>query len=147
MENNLRNLLSNKDKEKYAVEAGVKTHKKLQKISLENINDLPESDLLTNIKNNLEIAHFFKKDSFTEVPVAGYIKGTFVSRRIDRMVINHETKTIDILDYKTDIDKRTFYENYKKQLLEYKTLLKDIYKEYSINCYILWTHDFTLEKV
>lgn len=147
MKNKLRDLIVEKENEKHAIEAGVLTHKKLQKIDIDTIKDLPESDLLTNIKNNLKIAYFFNKNSQTEVPIAGYINGSFVSRRIDRMLINHDSKTIDVLDYKTDTNKNDFYDNYKKQLAEYKTLLKDIYPDYKINTYILWLHDFRLEKV
>ena len=83
----------------------------------------------------------------TEVPVAGYINGRFVSRRIDRLVINDDKKEVSILDYKTDVDKSTFHDKYVAQIKEYVTLLYGIYPEYKIHAYLLWLNDFSLEEV
>ena len=85
--------------------------------------------------------------SKTEVPIAGVINGRFISRRIDRLYINQNTKTIIILDYKTDIDKNVFREKYIDKLTEYRELLKQIYNGFSVSCKIFWTNDFTLENV
>ena len=104
-------------------------------------------DIITTIKNRPDLLLFFVKSAQTEVPIAGIVHGHFVSRRIDRLLINHNTKTIDFIDYKTDTDKNAFIEQYKYQLKEYTELLRSAYPNYKINGYILWLHDWTLDKI
>lgn len=147
MTNKLRDILTNQTQTDFAKKTGSHIHKLLQKISC--IEDLKKADssLLKNIINDQKIAYFFKNDSKTEVPIAGIINGKFISRRIDRLLINPEIKTIDILDYKTDTDKSVNAEKYYKQIDEYKRLLEDIYPDYEIKCYILWLHNLELERV
>ena len=99
------------------------------------------------VQKHPELVKFFGKNSETEIPVAGYINGRFVSRRIDRLVIDHENKLVYILDYKTDIDKSTYHEDYIQQINEYVELLRGIYPQYDIQAFILWLNDFSLEKV
>ena len=53
----------------------------------------------------------------------------------------------DIIDYKTDVNRDTFYALYVAQVREYVMLLGMIYPEYKIDAYILWIHDFSLEKI
>ena len=90
---------------------------------------------------------YFSSSARTEVPVAGYIDGVFHSRRIDRLLINSDTKQIDFIDYKTDIDKTKFIAEYKKQLSNYATLLKSAYPEYKINGFILWVADWQIDQI
>jgi ATP-dependent exoDNAse (exonuclease V) beta subunit len=52
-----------------------------------------------------------------------------------------------VLDYKTDVNKNLFRKKYTEQLKEYYLLLKQIYKNYSIECNVLWLNDFTLENI
>ena len=73
---------------------------------------------------------FFTENAQTEVPVAGIINGYFVSRRIDRLVVDDEKKVVRILDYKTDVDKTKYREKYIIQLGEYEKLMHQIYPEY-----------------
>ena len=147
MTNSLRTIITKQTQADFATKPGAQTHKFLQKIS--SIEDLKKADsaLLKSIISNQNIARFFEKGSKTEVPIAGTINGKFISRRIDRLLINHKTKTIDILDYKTDVDKSANTEKYYRQIDEYKKLLQDIYPNYKINGYILWLHNLELEAV
>ena len=63
------------------------------------------------------------------------------------MVVDNDTKNVYILDYKTDIDTEKFRPKYIAQLREYKSLMSQIYPDYKISCYILWLHDWRLEKL
>lgn len=143
----LNEILSARTVAKYATESGTKMHTLLQHIVIDDKVERGDAELVSKIKRIPELVPFFSASSRTEVPVAGTINGRFVSRRIDRLCINHKQKHIDIIDYKTDIDHDKFYSQYSTQLREYCELLRAIYPDYSISAYILWTHDFSLEKI
>ena len=104
-------------------------------------------DLINKIKQHPNLVSFFCENSKTEVPVAGTVNGRFISRRIDRMCVNHDTKIVDIIDYKTDTCCDTYHDKYVSQVHEYIKLVQQIYPEYKIKGYILWTHNFFLETV
>ena len=143
----LNNILSNHEQHAHATRAGTKMHTLLQHIVIDAHYQQGDDTLIQKIKQNLTIARFFTATAKTEVPIAGFINGKFISRRIDRLLINHANKQIDIIDYKTDISRDNYIDNYKIQLREYAQLLHKIYPSYSVNCYILWTHDFSLENI
>lgn len=145
MTNNLHKLLIEQEQKKYAIETGAEIHKKLQQIVIDD-TEKGDTDLIKKIKEHKELLSFFNKDSKTEVPIAGYIDNTFISRRIDRLAINDIAKNITVLEYKTDINKQLNHEKYVAQVQEYKKLLQDAYPTYDTECYILWLHDFSLEK-
>lgn len=143
----LHNLLSEQEKTQYAIEAGTKTHKKLQRVLISDTKTVGDIDLINKIKQHPNLVSFFCENSKTEVPVAGTVNGQFISRRIDRMCVNHDTKIIDIIDYKTDTCCDTYHDKYVSQVHEYIKLVQQIYPEYKIKGYILWTHNFFLETV
>lgn len=140
--NRTENIFQQLNNEKIATDIGTKIHKQLQYISKH-----PDSEMFKKITADNTLSEFFGVKSKTEVPIAGTINGKFISRRIDRLYINSDTKTIAIIDYKTDKNREVFYTKYVYQINEYITLLQQIYPEYSITGYILWTHDFLLEKI
>ncbi len=143
----LNKILADKNNTKHATDNGTKTHKMLQHIVIDNNTEIGDSNLISHIKKHPDLIRFFDKNAKTEVPIAGTINGRFVSRRIDRLCIDSVHKHIDIIDYKTDINHETFYTMYLSQVREYYTLLKSLYPDYHIDAYILWTHDFSLEKI
>ena len=139
-------LTSAKNKE-FATNTGTHMHALLQRVVIDTDCEKGDTDIITTIKNCPDLLPFFVKSAQTEAPIAGNIRGHFVSRRIDRLLINHNTKTIDFIDYKTDTDKNTYIEQYKYQLKEYAELLHSAYPGYKINGYILWLHDWSLNKI
>ena len=143
----LNKILANKNNTKHATDNGTKMHKMLQHIVIDNNTEIGDSNLISPIKKHPDLLRFFDKNAKTEVPIAGTINGRFVSRRIDRLCIDSVDKHIDIIDYKTDINHETFYTMYLSQVREYCALLKELYPGYHIDAYILWTHDFSLEKI
>lgn len=144
---NLNEFLHDAEHKKHATQVGVNMHAKMQKIVIQENSFNGDIDIIKNLKEHPELWRFFDKTAQTEISIAGYVHGFFISRRIDRLLINHETKNIDFVDYKTDIDKTEFIEKYKYQLNEYKELLKSAYPGYKINGYILWLKDWELYKV
>lgn len=147
MTNNLQILLNKIKKSDHATDSGSRMHSLMQHIVIDGKDTHGDNELVQQILSHPNLDKFFTPASRTEVPIAGYINGKFVSRRIDRMVIDHDKKTIDILDYKTDIDKSAMVDTYVAQIGEYKTLVRDIYPQYNIRGYILWTHDFSLQEI
>lgn len=143
----LHKILSDVQSMEYATSAGKKMHAQLQCIIIDSDIEQGDVTLIQKIKQHPEIVPFFADNAKTEVPIAGTINGKFISRRIDRLQINHTTKHIDVLDYKTDINHNAFLSVYIAQLHEYVQLLKHLYPDYTANAYILWTHDFSLEKI
>ena len=147
MTQTLKNFLNGAKNKDFATKQGTQMHAILQHVIVDDSGKCGNEDIVKIIKNKPELKRFFTRDAKTEVPIAGKINGYFLSRRIDRLLINHDTKTIDFIDYKTDINKNEFIEKYKKQLNEYAELLHSAYPDYKINGYILWTHDWELNKI
>jgi len=147
MTNNLSELLNKFERESHATNMGRHMHLRLQNVVIEDDNSRGDADLIARIKSCPNLENFFTSDSKTEAPIAGYINGKFISRRIDRLCINHDAHSIWILDYKTDTDCNILREKYIRQLNEYRQLLAQVYPGYDITSYILWTHDWKLEKV
>lgn len=143
----LNNIISDFTQIQHATSAGINMHSKLRQIIIDNNTHVGDKQIIQKILSTPSLPDFFGPTSKTEVPIAGTIHNRFISRRIDRLNINHDTKTISILDYKTDINRHQFYNDYINQINEYATLLHNIYPNYRILGYILWTHDFSLENI
>ena len=139
-------LIGAKNKE-FATNTGTYMHALLQRVVIDQDIEFGNIDIIKTIKSHPDLLPFFTKTAQTEVPIAGSIRGHFVSRRIERLLINHDEKNIDFIDYKTDTDKNTFVEQYKYQLKEYAELLHSAYPNYKISGYILWLHDWMFDKI
>ena len=147
MTQTLKSFLTGANNKDFATKQGTQMHAILQHVIVDDSGNCGNEDIVKIIKNKPELKRFFTRDAKTEVPIAGYINNVFISRRIDRLLINHDTKTIDFIDYKTDINKEEFIEKYKKQLNEYAELLHSAYPDYKINSHILWLQDWELNKI
>lgn len=143
MTNKLREFLDEQNRRDIATTYGTRLHRRLQNICLANSDD----ELAKRIRANPDLARLFDTLSKSEVPIAGRINGDFVSRRIDRLRIDVANKTIEILDYKTDTNHDARRGHYVAQLSEYKKLMSEIYPDFKITCFILWTHDWVLERI
>ena len=143
MADTLREMLTEYDDKKHATDAGSAMHKKMRFVNALDGDD----DIVKQIKSRPELAIFFTENAQTEVPIAATINGKFVSRRIDRMVVDDKNKIVHILDYKTDVNKDAFCSKYIIQVREYMSIIGKIYPKYKVNGYILWLHDWTLEKL
>ena len=148
MTQTLQNFLIGAKNKEFATKKGTQMHAILQHVIIDDVvGNYGTPEIIKEILNRPDLKSFFVNDAKTEVPIAGFINGHFISRRIDRLIINQKTKTIDFIDYKTDTDKTTFIEKYKHQLNEYRELLKSAYPDYKINGYILWLSDWSLNRI
>ena len=147
MTQNLKKFLTGVKNKEFATRNGLQMHTMLQRVVIDNSVEIGDQEVIEVIKQRPNLKPFFVQSARTEVPIAGVINGVFISRRIDRLLINNDTKTIDFIDYKTDINKEEFVEKYKKQLKEYAMLLQSAYPYFKINGYILWLHNWTLDKI
>ena len=147
MTNKISDLISKNSHAEYATRAGQKMHAQMQRVFYTTHGWIGELNIVNRVSRIPELMEFMGPLSRAEVPVAGTVNGKFISRRIDRLYVNYDTKKVVILDYKTDIDKNLFFEKYCEQLKEYYELLKQIYNGFDIQCKILWLNDFTLENI
>ena len=147
MSNTLREFLAEYDNTQCATKRGTEMHDKMRAIRIENGELCGDDEVVENIKKHPELMRFFGENSRAEVPVAAEINGHFISRRIDRLVIDDENRSVYIIDYKTDTDKDTLHQKYVTQVQEYVTIIKKIYPKYNVSGYILWLHDWTLESI
>jgi ATP-dependent helicase/nuclease subunit A len=85
----------------------------------------------------------FNENSFSEIEVADENK----TYRIDKLVITDNE--IFIIDYKTDAvpEVNNIPSSYKKQLTNYKNIIKKIYPNHTIKTFILWFENTTLTEV
>lgn len=147
MTTNLCDLLVQREKKAFATNAGTLMHSKLQRIIIDTDTERGDIDLIQKIKSLDILLKFFKKSARTEVPVAARQNGQIVSRRIDRVIVNSDAKTVLFLDYKTDLNQSDFKDKYIYQMNEYAGILRNIYPDYSVSGFILWLHDWELEKI
>lgn len=144
----LHKIITEQEQTLHATQTGTHTHALLAKIHLSHqTTDTKTIELISKIKQSPELIELFSENSKSEVPIAGTINSRFISRRIDRLLIDDTNKTIKILDYKTDMDTDIRKNSYIAQINEYAQLLRAIYPTYKIFGYILWTHNFLLENI
>lgn len=143
----LHKIIQNLETQRFATDSGTTAHNKMQNIFFTQNGWTGDTKITAKLAMIPEATELFGPLSKTEVPIAGYINGKFISRRIDRLYINPKAKQIIVIDYKSDTDKRVFYDKYRAQLHEYYELLRDAYPDFDIQCKILWLCDFTLENL
>lgn len=147
MTNKISDLINKISRSEYATATGRSMHAQMQSVFYGVDGWVGDKNIINSISQIPELKEIMGPLSRTEVPVAGIVNGKFISRRIDRLYVNNDTKKVVVLDYKTDVDKNLFSEKYREQLTEYYELLKQIYNGFDIQCKILWLNDFTLENV
>lgn len=147
MTNDICEIMAKRDSVKHATDTGTRVHDALRHVVIDGAHVYGDAQIANEIAERPEVAAFFCPESRCEVPVAATISNKFISRRIDRMIIDDATKTVKILDYKTDVERTVRRDKYVNQLHEYAAILRRIYPEYNIVGYILWTHGWVLEKI
>jgi ATP-dependent helicase/nuclease subunit A len=87
-------------------------------------------------------AALFGMESRAEVPLAGIINDRTVSRQVDRLCL--VDNQVWIVDYKTNrpppLNKTDTPRPYRQQLAEYRALLREIYPNRAVRCFLLWTY-------
>jgi len=147
MSDSLYDLLAAHRVAEYATAAGTRMHERLRGVVIDGKQSRGDTELVKLISARPDLSEYFSPQSRTEIPIAGTINGKFISRRIDRMLVDDTKKLIKILDYKTDVERTVRRSKYAAQLREYCDLLHKIYPDYKVSAAILWTHDWTLESL
>lgn len=147
MSDTLHDFLTNRRAAQFATDAGTRRHERMRHIGYKNGARTGDTSIWDKIDANAALAPFFTPLSRTEVPIAGYIGDRFVSRRIDRLAIDNAAKLIRVLDYKTDTNPGVMRDKYASQIREYITLIGVAYPGYDVMGYILWLHDWRLDKI
>lgn len=147
MSQSLHDLIDAQNAKKFATDAGTIAHARMRHIVIDGDASRGDAEMVARVRNRADLLPFFGPRALTEVPVAGRVRGKFISRRIDRMVVNDDDKTVLIMDYKTDINPDNLRDAYYAQIREYMELVRQIYPGYSVRGYILWLHNFVLENV
>ena len=87
-------------------------------------------------------AALFTSDSLVEAPLTGSIDGATVFRQVDRLCLRGEE--VWVVDYKTNrpppVRAEDIPESYRQQMNEYRLLLRGIYPDKRVRCFLLWTY-------
>ena len=132
MADTLRGILNDYDNARYATNVGTVAHRKLRGVHTEKGKLVGDAEFVKNVLAHPELAQFFNENARTEVPISAIINGKFVSRRIDRLVVDDANHIVHIIDYKTDVNRDAFHEKYVFQLQEYISIINKIYPKYKV---------------
>ena len=88
-----------------------------------------------------EFTILFSPDSLAEVPVSGIVDQRIINAKIDRLAFFKDE--IHIVDYKSghliSQNSQKTPTAYIHQMSAYKALIKKIYPDKNIRCFLLWT--------
>ena len=100
---------------------------------------------------NPALRAFFGPNSQAEVGVVGHLAAGKAVGQIDRLYVDAETKTVAILDYKTNrpppSDAAQPPPEYRKQMRAYRDLIQPLYPDHKVRTYLFWTHTGNLMDV
>lgn len=109
------------------------------------LNDAQRSEIAQEVHallQNQNFAALFARDGRAEVGLTGTLDGVTAFRQIDRLCLRDNE--VWIVDYKTNrpppTDPRDIPDAYRLQLNEYRTLLRGIYPDRPVRCFLLWTY-------
>ena len=95
------------------------------------------------ILNNPACAPLFSENSLAEIPITGLLEGRVVSGRIDRLAVSPDE--VLLVDYKSNraVPKspQDVPEAYRHQAATYAALLKRIYPDRKIRCFLFWKEE------
>ena len=108
-----------------------------------------KKEVLTDILRNPDFAPLFAAGSRAEVPLVGHIAGEEITGQVDRLCLRGNE--VWIVDYKTNRpppeNAAAIPEAYRLQLANYRSVLKEIYPNKTIHCFLLWTYTPFLMRV
>ena len=131
MSTQMHKIINDIASQKHATDAGTHMHDLLRQIKIDGAVQSGDDDIVSRLLCLPELLPLFSSAAKTEVPVAGIVRGKFVSRRFDRMLIDGAGRCVYILDYKTDTDKTKFIEKYKDEITNPNVVFNTI--QYSRN--------------
>ncbi len=98
-------------------------------------------DATLQVLSSPEASVAFMAGSRAEVPIVGRIGRHIVAGQVDRLAVTDDE--VVIIDYKSNrsppVDEANIAPAYRRQMAAYRAVLKNIYPDKSVICYILWT--------
>ena len=89
------------------------------------------------------------KTIYTELKVSKKLQDYVISGAIDLVIIS--SNTIYVIDYKTDksisLNALEIKEAYIRQMAIYKKMIESLYPNFSVKCYLAWTHKPSLTEI
>lgn len=114
---------------------------------IKEFNDEEKEEIISstfNVLENSSLSTLFSPDGRAEAPIIGSIKGwsgRMINGRVDRLIVREDL--VEIIDFKTNrrppTDESKIPESYLVQMATYKEVLKQIYPEKDVKCFLLWT--------
>ncbi|MDN5247621.1 MAG: UvrD-helicase domain-containing protein [Wolbachia endosymbiont of Tyrophagus putrescentiae] len=91
---------------------------------------------------NEKYGYLFDLEGKSELTLSGMVDNETILVRLDRLCITPDK--IIIIDYKSHrTTSITLLDEIEKQMLTYKTLVKEIYPDKQIECLVIWVEDLT----
>jgi len=95
------------------------------------------------------LSPLFGPNSRSEVPVMGLSGSRLVCGQVDRLALVEGE--VWIVDYKTNKrtpkDQRAIPETYRAQMEAYRSVLRAVYPDRAVRCFLLWTQDLRMMEV
>ncbi|MDE1900084.1 MAG: double-strand break repair helicase AddA [Alphaproteobacteria bacterium] len=117
-----------------------------------NLTDEDRREITAEVAALLDTAAFaalFAPDSRAEVALAGTIDGVDMFRQVDRLCVRDNE--VWIVDYKTNrpppLDEAGIPDAYRRQMAEYRALLRGVYPGKAVRCFLLWTYTARLMEI
>ena len=82
------------------------------------------------------------------MPISGIIKNQQINGQVDRLIV--QENEVIILDYKTGTppeNHNDISEQYINQMNIYRKIIKKIYPNKKVICYLLWTQNMIISKI
>jgi ATP-dependent helicase/nuclease subunit A len=99
-----------------------------------------------SLLDNPDLSELFSTSSFAELPIFGKIDGALFSGQIDCLVMKE--KELWVVDYKTQTSPPEEVDevprSYWYQMAIYRHLLKPLYPQHVVRCFLLWTYNAKL---
>lgn len=95
-----------------------------------------------NLVENEDYKILFNSEGLAEAPLAGILNGAKAFRQVDRLCLNGNE--VWVVDYKTNrpppAEEKDIPKPYRRQVEEYRELLRGIYPDKTVRCFLLWTY-------
>lgn len=135
----LLEILPNKNSDEWQISIERYLKQDAHELSIEQIADI-ENEVL-EILNSPSLEGLFGPNSRSEVPIVGQVGDFTLSGQVDRLAVHNDE--VLIIDYKTNRPPARSPEMvpkiYQRQMAAYKAVLKEVYPDKTIKCFLLWT--------
>lgn len=135
----LLEILPNKNPGEWQISIERYLKQDAHELTIEQIADIQQEVL--EILKSPSLEGLFGPNSRSEVPIVGQVGDFTLSGQVDRLAVHNDE--VLIIDYKTNRPPARSPEMvpkiYQRQMAAYKAVLKEVYPDKEIKCFLLWT--------